>query len=593
MKQKNAIKLILLTLCLVNIISFVTASTSRSQTGSSTDGGYVLYDPIDPIDPIVTDPPTLYNPIEIGPIDIEPIEFGVDFSDSPHFPVIDNQGSQGSCAAWAAIYYNYGYLEAKDNNWNAASGDPRYLLSPAWIYNKDHNPGNGGNFATWIANDLITYGCATMDTMPYNDEDDTDYGNEDAWRESVLHRAKAIHTGDFSAEEVIEILEQGHPVGFSLDADPIYSAGGEIVPYGFRDGNYIISEQEVVEADIIEQELGRPVGYHAQTIIGYHPFVYDDGDQGAFKVANSWGTDWGDNGFYWITYDAFERVWALSQDYWIEDIIDHHPQLIATVEFYADDLPSQDLSIEFGIGTPDDPVDSIWTGTIINNDEEYVSEFMCFDITALKDDYLLGNRHFYAELSDTDIRGRIKSFKVEMYGLTYEPDGDPLYSASSGIINEQNPCTVSVNLRQQDPIYIFSDSDWRSYVQKGLVTGFGKSYDPYIIENMVYNRGTIYPIYIADTDKHYKIENVEITGFDSWMYGGGIVIDNADNGDIYTCNIHHNTFGISIRDSQSMVVYGCTVKNNDNYGIKFRNIENAIILACEIGYNGDYGVMVK
>jgi len=55
-------------------------------------------------------------------------------------------------------------------------------------------------------------------------------------------------------------------------------------------------------------------GGHLISIVGYNDTVWidvngngevDPGELGAFLVANSWGTDWGNAGFVWISYDAF------------------------------------------------------------------------------------------------------------------------------------------------------------------------------------------------------------------------------------------------------------------------------------------------
>ena len=42
-------------------------------------------------------------------------------------------------------------------------------------------------------------------------------------------------------------------------------------------------------------------GRHAMCVIGYD----DDLNGGSFNIVNSWGNDWGDDGYFWISYDDF------------------------------------------------------------------------------------------------------------------------------------------------------------------------------------------------------------------------------------------------------------------------------------------------
>ena len=55
---------------------------------------------------------------------------------------------------------------------------------------------------------------------------------------------------------------------------------------------------------------------HAVTVVGYDDNVYydvnkngkiEEAEKGAFKVANSWGTNWGNNGYFWVLYDALNK----------------------------------------------------------------------------------------------------------------------------------------------------------------------------------------------------------------------------------------------------------------------------------------------
>ena len=70
-----------------------------------------------------------------------------------------------------------------------------------------------------------------------------------------------------------------------------------------------------------------PIG-HALTVVGYDDTVWcdinaDDVPQaaefGAFKVANSWGDSWENNGYCWVAYDALNTNSSVPGD-WEEDL---------------------------------------------------------------------------------------------------------------------------------------------------------------------------------------------------------------------------------------------------------------------------------
>lgn len=53
------------------------------------------------------------------------------------------------------------------------------------------------------------------------------------------------------------------------------------------------------------------------TLVGYNDNIWtdiienvvvDSGEMGVFKIANSWGTNYCNDGFVWITYDAVKKL---------------------------------------------------------------------------------------------------------------------------------------------------------------------------------------------------------------------------------------------------------------------------------------------
>ena len=67
------------------------------------------------------------------------------------------------------------------------------------------------------------------------------------------------------------------------------------------------------------------LGGHAMTIVGYDDYKFG----GAFRVVNSWGQDYGDNGYLWITYSDFIKNVKAAYIMYLKDEINpsNNPQM--------------------------------------------------------------------------------------------------------------------------------------------------------------------------------------------------------------------------------------------------------------------------
>ncbi len=333
-----------------------------------------------------------------------PSPSAVDMSTDQHFPAIGNQGWQGSCSAWAMTYYTYGYLEAKDQGWTGASmNDSTQLISPAWTYNKV----NGGN--DWGSstgdNGLILqdWGGATLSTMSYDDKDHLSWGNASAFREAPLHKGGQIHSLGTSTtvDDIKTLMDTGYPVTFGMNSTQYNSS--------FADGNNITSSVEY------DSSLDPN---HAQTIVGYDDSITDDGEQGAFRIANSWGTNWGDKGFYWLTYDAFRDIRDNAGLFlkYIDDISDYNPSLLATWHF--NDAPTRDANTTLGIGPHSSP-NSTKYPYYEDDTSNLMPTYLSLDVTEFQNYFDSGETRFFLEIGMSMGQGVISSFKLEHYDTIY------------------------------------------------------------------------------------------------------------------------------------------------------------------------------
>ena len=357
-----------------------------------------------------------------------------DISAQPYFPIVGDQGAQGSCAAWAMTYYAYGYEEAKDNGWtDASTGNPAHLMSPAWTYNMIAGGTASGTFMDTNAAVITSWGVATLAKMPYVASDVSSWGSQAAFLEAPLHRALSYSTLSYSSATTVSsikaLVASNVPVTFAMDASQYTT--------GLNGDNLITADQYTTG-----------VMNHAQCIVGYSDNMTEAGhsDVGAFKVVNSWGTSFGNKGYYWISYATINKIGASGLLYatYITDRPSYQPSLLATWQFST--APTRNSAITVGIGTVGSTTKiSPYFMPNIGSATAKFPTFMALDITSLGATYAAGTTSFYLTIGKTNTAGVISSFKIQQYANGYS-SGATKISGQSPNVPLANPCSVTVSL---------------------------------------------------------------------------------------------------------------------------------------------------
>ncbi|MCD6309253.1 MAG: putative Ig domain-containing protein, partial [Candidatus Eremiobacteraeota bacterium] len=280
----------------------------------------------------------------------------VDNGSDGYIPPVKSQGTQGSCAAFSTSYYYKTYQEAKERNWSPDI--PGRQMSPAFTYNLINGGSDNGGWPTVAMQVIVEKGNGTWADMPYNQDNWTDWPSENTWRNALQYRAQ--YAGEFSTngDEGINNLKQWLANGdlaiicFSVYTSFDHYDGGTNHEYKYDNG-------------VIYGNSGSCRGGHAVTVIGYDDNkAYNDGTEtryGAFKLVNSWGTGWGNNGYFWFSYDYVkEHTWGVACV-----MCDRTSYQANVIGIFGVSHPGRgELNIEMGVGNPDSPT---WSKTFFNN----------------------------------------------------------------------------------------------------------------------------------------------------------------------------------------------------------------------------------
>jgi hypothetical protein len=205
-------------------------------------------------------------------------------------PAVGDQGHQGSCVAWSSAYGARTIEEAI-----RTGKDPNSIkFSPSFLYNQIGVDGCDGSLIENAMEFMTQKGSVGYDRFPYSDQDCSRQPDQQLLEEAQEYKmrgANRLSAGDrtdaIDLRAIKENLSQGAPVVVGL------MVGGSFM-------QPMMGQDLWVPTD--EDRSLQGFGGHALCVVGYDDRKYD----GAFLIMNSWGQQWGNNGFAWIRYGDFK-----------------------------------------------------------------------------------------------------------------------------------------------------------------------------------------------------------------------------------------------------------------------------------------------
>ncbi len=208
-----------------------------------------------------------------------------------NMPPVGDQGSQGSCTAWAVAYNYKTHQEWMEHGWSLAL--PDHQFSPAFVYNHINGGGDNGSGTSDAMKCLIEHGCANMAEFPYTQSNCTRWPAESTYLHAIPYRCQSGHYIWVTTDPGILAAKQHI-------ADGDCAILGIYVWSNFDNINQF--DTVYCSADL----YGTNRGGHNVCIVGYDDNKMTNDGPGAFRVVNSWGTSWGNHGYFWMSYEALK-----------------------------------------------------------------------------------------------------------------------------------------------------------------------------------------------------------------------------------------------------------------------------------------------
>ena len=202
-------------------------------------------------------------------------------------PPICNQGEVPSCVAWSTAYNAFTIQYASQNSIRDAEQLKKIALSAMLPYKQIRPDCLYGSSIEAIAEQIIRNGNVSY--PEFNGEGCLLPPSAD-----LLGRARQ----NKPIKDFVKIFDE-----YSTAREKIYNTKQQIALYN----SPVILAMQVHEnfeylksTDEFYVPSGNLIGYHAVVVVGYN--------MKGFKIVNSWGSNWGKEGYFWISEADFAKV---------------------------------------------------------------------------------------------------------------------------------------------------------------------------------------------------------------------------------------------------------------------------------------------
>jgi len=210
---------------------------------------------------------------------------------------IDDQGNLGSCTG-NAIAGAIDLLDRKTHNLQTRVSR-LFIYYYERVIENDVNYDNGAYISDGIRA-TSTYGAPQETLWPYNINLFRTRPSSAAIADAVKRKVTSSQAAaNFTA--VQSALASGYPVIVGFDVYSSFEGAWGNIPHG-QTGSGVMPYPNTRTEQLL--------GGHAVCIVGYN------NANSTFIVRNSWGTSWGDNGYFYMPYQVIQNT-AMSSDFWV------------------------------------------------------------------------------------------------------------------------------------------------------------------------------------------------------------------------------------------------------------------------------------